>query len=116
MANATSSKVTFPRLAGNPIPLYLQQGRATLVKYEFSERRNLYYIKVLGANGTGYTLKYKFRRKVDATALVDKINRVKRIDLRCWNTIRNPNARFLQSRVGNPELWDILHASGWVLG
>jgi hypothetical protein len=113
MTTTTTRK--FPALPGNPVPLYLQEGRATLVKYEFSERRNLYYIKILGANGTGYTLKYKFRRKAEATALVDKINRTRRIDLRYWNRIVRPSVRYLQSRVGRPELWETLHKAGWVI-
>lgn len=97
-----------------PVYLYLQQSKATAVQYQFSTNKSLYYIKVLTALGIGYVLDTKFTNKAEARALCDKINRARRIDLRYWSAIRQPQADFLHSRKADPEIYRRLQELGYV--
>lgn len=92
----------------------LVTARATLVQYNFSERISVYYIKML-VEGSGFTLKTKFKRKDRAIQVVNKINARKVINLDCWDLISNPRPDYLQSRRGKMETYMKLVELGRVI-
>jgi hypothetical protein len=101
-------------VSDKPVYLYLQVSKVAVVQYQFSTNKSLYYIKVLTSGGLGYVLDTKFTNKAEARALCDKINRVRRIDLRHWSVIARPQADFLHSRKADPEIYRRLQKLGYV--